>query len=493
MPRKSNKPTPKRCGCSLTCNYFMLRCDNCHRGVHFFCLKLFDPVADRPNVYVCTTCKNNGVEEARVAVIRAAEGRPCSVIFRGSCQYHWGHAMRGHKVRPLANEHSDEVISDANCDMCNYSCPDYIIACKMCNVCWHLQCVPMTAALAERIDKWYCQRCRKKEPQLQITFKDGHDTAEDGNVMATPPPVQGHIAEEDGNATATPPPGPSSGASTSVPAEQRKKRPTTTTEATATPTKRTALDDRAAKTEPSDEAADAPAEQVPPVEASANAMPTVEEHMAVAEEPSTAALVEQLKQAADRIKKLEEENAALLRVNASAVAAKEGLQRTLDETMVESTAERQKRIAAEEGLKKTEEGLKKALDDTKAKADDERQKRIAAEENLKKAEEGLQKALNDTNTEAVAEREKRIAAEEGLKKALDDSKDEAADERQKRIAVEENLKKAEEELKKALDETKIEAVVATEHEKRIAAEEEVTKKSILIAHLTAKLVDAGQL
>ncbi|KAH7719105.1 hypothetical protein AAVH_13434 [Aphelenchoides avenae] len=484
MPRKINKPTPKRCGCSYTCNYYLLRCDSCHRGVHFVCLKLFDPVADRPNVYVCTTCKNNGVEEARVAEIRAAEGKPCSVIFRGRCQYHWESVRYGHKVLPLADEHSDDVISGAACDICHGSCPNYSIACKKCDVYWHLQCVPLTPVLAERIDKWYCARCRKKDPQLQTTFEDGHGTEEGGNATATPPPGQGHIAEEDGNVTTTPPPGPSSGASASVPAAQRKKRPTTTTEATVTPTKRTALDDRAAKTEPPDEAADAQAEQVPPVEAPPNAMPTVEQHMAVAEEPSTAALVEQLKQAADRIKKLEEENAALLRVNASAVAAKEGLQPTLDETMTESTAERKKRIAAEEGQKKAEEGLKKALDDTKAEADDERQKRIAAEENLKKAEEELKKALNDMNTEAVAEREKRIAAEEVLKKALDDSKAEAADEREKRIAAEEGLKKA-------LDETN--GGDAAERKKRIAAEEEVITQNALIAKLTAKLMKAGQL
>lgn len=84
MPRNSYKlpPPSKRCVCLLACNYYMLRCDSCHRGVHFTCLKLSDPVADRPNVFVCMFCKNNGIEETRVAEIRAAEGRPCKCSAR---------------------------------------------------------------------------------------------------------------------------------------------------------------------------------------------------------------------------------------------------------------------------------------------------------------------------------------------------------------------------------------------------------------------------
>ncbi|KAH7698740.1 zinc finger protein [Aphelenchoides avenae] len=321
MPRSNKKlpPHSERCGCTFACNYYMLRCDNCHRGVHFTCLNLSDPVADRPNVYVCTTCKNDGVEEARVAEIRAAEGKPCSVIFRRTCQYHVKYACKRYKVGPLADEHSDEALSDARCDTCNHTCRDFSIACDKCDAYWHALCLSLTIGQVDNIDKWYCERCRKKDPQLRITFKDGHGNA---NVLATPPP------------------GPSSGPSASVPsasapASQRKKRPITTKEATTRPTKRMALNDRTAKTEPPAEVVDAQAEQVPPVEAPANAMPTVEEHMAEAEGPTTASLAEQLKQAADRNTQLEEEIAALLRDKLTAAAAKEGLQKTLDETKAE--------------------------------------------------------------------------------------------------------------------------------------------------------------
>ena len=119
-----------------------------------------------------------------------------SVIFRGTCQYHWEYALRGHKLLPLADEHSDEILSGADCDMCHgYSCRDYGIACHKCDVYWHMQCAHMTPEQAEAIDKWYCERCRNTEPQLQITFKDGHGTEEGDND----------------NLAATPPPGPSSG------------------------------------------------------------------------------------------------------------------------------------------------------------------------------------------------------------------------------------------------------------------------------------------
>ncbi|KAH7719103.1 cpG-binding protein isoform 1 [Aphelenchoides avenae] len=324
MPRSNKKlpPHSERCGCTFACNYYMLRCDNCHRGVHFTCLNLSDPVADRPNVYVCTTCKNDGVEEARVAEIRTAEGKPCFVIFRGTCQYHVKYACKRDKVRPLADEHSDEVLRDACCDICNHTCRGFSVACDKCDAYWHALCVPLTIEQVDRIDKWYCKRCRNKDPQLRITFEDGHGNEEEGTVMSTSPP------------------GPSSGPSAfvpcaSAPASQRKKRPITTKETTTRPTKRIALNDRTAKTEPPAEVVDAQAGQVPPLEAPANAMPTVDEHMAEAEGPTTASLLEQLKQAADRFEQLEEENAALLRDKLTAAAAKEGLQTTLDETKAE--------------------------------------------------------------------------------------------------------------------------------------------------------------
>ncbi|KAH7698741.1 zinc finger protein, partial [Aphelenchoides avenae] len=190
MPRKSYKlpPRSERCGCAFACNYYKLRCDSCHRGVHFSCLKLSDPVADRPDVYVCTTCKNNGVQEARVAEIRAAEGKPCSVIFRGTCQYHKNGVYRAHNIVPLSDEHSDEVIGGASCDVCHHVCGSFNIACDQCDVYWHTLCVPLTIEQVDHIDKWYCERCRKKDAQLRITFKDGHGTEEDANAMATPPP-----------------------------------------------------------------------------------------------------------------------------------------------------------------------------------------------------------------------------------------------------------------------------------------------------------------
>ncbi|KAH7702177.1 hypothetical protein AAVH_30678, partial [Aphelenchoides avenae] len=219
------------------------------------------------------------------------------------------------------------------------------------------------------MDKWYCERCLKNNPQLQITFKDDHGTGEVGNL------------------TATAPPGSCSGTSARLGPTSAAKKTYHNHRETYQTDERRALNGRSAHTEPQAEVAVAQTEQPPPNEASANANPMVEEHAAVAQGPTVAALLEQLKQAAARNKQLEEENTALLREKTAATAAKEGLQTAWSEAKTEAAAKRQKRIAAEEGLKKAgegskkaEEGLKKALDDTKAEAATEHEKRIAAKE-----------------------------------------------------------------------------------------------------------------
>ncbi|KAH7713620.1 hypothetical protein AAVH_19041 [Aphelenchoides avenae] len=180
-------PRSKRCSCLQACNYHMLRCDSCHRGVHVDCLKLLA----KPSVFVCTSCKNNnnGVEEARVAEIRAAEGKPCAVMFHGTCHYHVGEVARGRKIRPeLLDEHADEELSGSLCDICNSTCQFFDILCDKCDVDWHAHCVGMTRELAERIDKWYSQRCLDKDAQLRVTYNDGQEAEQFAIVTAAPPP-----------------------------------------------------------------------------------------------------------------------------------------------------------------------------------------------------------------------------------------------------------------------------------------------------------------
>lgn len=112
------------------------------------------------------------------------------MIFHGTCHIHIVNGYRGHKVVPLKECHSDETLGGALCDECNFTCTMSLILCDNCDAPWHYQCAPVTLESAERIDKWYCERCRAEDRQLRITYKDGvgEGEIEGANAMATPPP-----------------------------------------------------------------------------------------------------------------------------------------------------------------------------------------------------------------------------------------------------------------------------------------------------------------
>lgn len=106
--------------------------------------------------------------------------------FHGTCHFHAGEVARGRKI--LAEEHPDEELSGSLCDICNSTCQFFDIVCDKCDVDWHAHCVGVTRELAERIDKWYCERCQAKDARLRTTFKDGQEAEEVANVATTPPP-----------------------------------------------------------------------------------------------------------------------------------------------------------------------------------------------------------------------------------------------------------------------------------------------------------------
>ncbi|KAH7711779.1 hypothetical protein AAVH_20912 [Aphelenchoides avenae] len=58
------------------------------------------------------------------------------------------------------------------CDKCNHKCVSAAeILCDRCDIGHHYLCADMTQALADTIDKWYCERCKTEDPRLQVTFK----------------------------------------------------------------------------------------------------------------------------------------------------------------------------------------------------------------------------------------------------------------------------------------------------------------------------------
>ncbi|KAH7666475.1 hypothetical protein AAVH_43164, partial [Aphelenchoides avenae] len=99
-----------------------------------------------------------------------------AVVFTTVCHHHnkdTGH-RRGKSTSALV--HHGESLSKALCDVCEHRCNFEFIQCDECEAWCHYACAKVSPELAARIDKWFCRRCMKKHPGLEITYAQEVET-----------------------------------------------------------------------------------------------------------------------------------------------------------------------------------------------------------------------------------------------------------------------------------------------------------------------------
>ncbi|KAH7684658.1 RUN domain-containing protein, partial [Aphelenchoides avenae] len=111
MRPQNEQPLPKRCVCGKDCANYVLRCDHCQRGVHLHCIGMTKSEAGRLILYVCDSCKHDGVDVAAVRMQREAEGKPRAVVFKVTCDAHanGGQYRHGITVTPIIDYAPDET------------------------------------------------------------------------------------------------------------------------------------------------------------------------------------------------------------------------------------------------------------------------------------------------------------------------------------------------------------------------------------------------
>ncbi|KAH7715074.1 hypothetical protein AAVH_17549 [Aphelenchoides avenae] len=194
-------PDKDSCPCGYNCGYYFLRCDHCHRGCHFQCLGLKVDEARHLSVYVCPTCKRDGVEIAYVEAKCRAGNKPRAVVYEVLCNVHAEKAAqkeRTQKCYAIGYGLEDSPpLEDDPCCICECVCKWQQVACDKCDLNYHCMCVGLSEKDVDGIDAFYCPKCLATNPQLRITYKDAGGAEEEG-----------HPVEED-HAEAPDQPGPS--------------------------------------------------------------------------------------------------------------------------------------------------------------------------------------------------------------------------------------------------------------------------------------------
>ncbi|KAH7726520.1 hypothetical protein AAVH_05911 [Aphelenchoides avenae] len=183
-------PLSRRCFCGSPCAYYVIKCTKCEEFRYLRCFKITAEAAQQIAEFYCTGCEQDPRSrfvykvdpEDKGAII---ERRFCSKAQRhGNGQYKRDgfHALNG-------------VIDDTKC-YCpqEEECPDKSIQCDRCKHWIHGECAnihcektlksytkltnrthrfffQLTIEAIARIDKYYCQPCRDRDPDLAATLK----------------------------------------------------------------------------------------------------------------------------------------------------------------------------------------------------------------------------------------------------------------------------------------------------------------------------------